>query len=60
MWSCDWLEAGAGERILDVGSGDGYYDWRISRSGARVTGIDLHEKRLAYARKHYGSERPNS
>ncbi len=51
----DWLEAGAGERILDVGSGDGYYDWRISRSGARVTGIDLHEKRLAYARKHYGS-----
>jgi SAM-dependent methyltransferase len=52
----DWLEAGAGERILDVGSGDGYYDWRISRSGARVTGIDLHEKRLAYARKHYGSD----
>jgi SAM-dependent methyltransferase len=52
----DWLEAGAGERILDIGSGDGYYDWRISRSGARVTGIDLHEKRLAYARKHYGSD----
>jgi SAM-dependent methyltransferase len=52
----DWLGAGAGERILDVGSGDGYYDWRISRSGARVTGIDLHEKRLAYARKHYGSD----
>ncbi|MCK7480614.1 MAG: class I SAM-dependent methyltransferase [Candidatus Moduliflexus flocculans] len=51
-----WLDAGAGERILDVGSGDGFYDWRISRSGARVTGIDLHEKRLAYARKHYGSD----
>jgi SAM-dependent methyltransferase len=52
-----WLEAGAGERVLDVGSGDGYYDWRISRSGARVTGIDLHEKRLAYARRHYADER---
>jgi len=51
-----WLDAGAGERILDVGSGDGYYDWRISRTGARVTGIDLHEKRLAFARRHYGSD----
>lgn len=52
-----WLEAGAGERVLDVGSGDGFYDWRVSRSSARVTGIDLHEKRLAYARRHYSDER---
>lgn len=52
-----WLEAGAGERVLDIGSGDGYYDWRVSRSGARVTGIDLHEKRLAFARRHYADER---
>lgn len=51
-----WLEAGAGERILDIGSGDGHYDWRISRTGARVTGIDVHEKRLAYARRHYAGE----
>jgi SAM-dependent methyltransferase len=51
-----WLDARAGERVLDVGCGDGYYDWRISRTGARVTGIDLHEKRLAFARKHYGGE----
>jgi SAM-dependent methyltransferase len=51
-----WLDARAGERVLDIGSGDGYYDWRISLAGARVTGIDLHEKRLAFARKHYGSE----
>jgi SAM-dependent methyltransferase len=50
-----WLDARAGERVLDIGSGDGYYDWRISRSGAHVTGIDLHEKRLAFARKHFGS-----
>lgn len=51
-----WLDAGPGERILDIGSGDGYYDWRISRAGARVTGLDLHEKRLAFAREHYGSD----
>jgi SAM-dependent methyltransferase len=51
-----WLDARAGERVLDVGSGDGFYDWRISRSGAHITGIDLHENRLAFARKHYGSD----
>lgn len=52
-----WLEPAAGERILDVGCGDGYYDWRISRMGACVTGIDLHERRLAFARRNYGSDR---
>jgi len=51
----NWLDARAGERILDIGCGDGYYDWRISLTGAHVTGIDLHEKRLAFARRHYGS-----
>jgi len=48
-----WLAPAAGERILDIGCGDGYYDWLISRTGARVTGIDLHEKRLAFARRRY-------
>ena len=52
-----WLDAGAGERVLDVGCGDGFYDWRISRAGARVTGIDVHEKRLAFARRYYGDDR---
>jgi len=51
-----WLAPAAGERILDVGCGDGYYDWLISRTGARVTGIDLHEKRLAFARRRYGGD----
>lgn len=51
-----WLAPAAGERILDVGCGDGYYDWLISRTGARVTGIDLHEKRLAHARRRYGGD----
>lgn len=52
-----WLEPAAGESVLDIGCGDGYYAWRISRSGARVTGVDFHEKRLAFARRHYGDER---
>jgi SAM-dependent methyltransferase len=52
-----WLAPVAGERILDIGCGDGYYDWRISRSGARVTGIDVHEKRLSFARRHYQDDR---
>ncbi len=52
-----WLDARPGERILDIGCGDGYYDWRISRSGAHVTGIDLHEERLAFARRHYEGDR---
>jgi SAM-dependent methyltransferase len=52
-----WLDARPGERILDIGCGDGYYDWRISRSGAHITGIDLHEKRLKFARRYYEGDR---
>jgi len=52
-----WLDAAEGERILDIGCGDGYYDWLIGRSGAHVTGIDIHGQRLAFARRRYGSER---
>jgi 2-polyprenyl-3-methyl-5-hydroxy-6-metoxy-1,4-benzoquinol methylase len=48
-----WLDAGPGERILDIGCGDGAYDKKISGSGATVQGIDIHEKRLAAARKYY-------
>ncbi len=52
-----WLEPAAGDRILDVGCGDGHYDWRIARTGAHVTGIDIHEKRLAFARRYYAGDR---
>ena len=52
-----WLDPGEGERILDIGCGDGFYDWRISHTGAKVTGIDLHVKRLAFARRHYANGR---
>jgi len=45
-----WLDAGPGEHVLDIGCGDGHYDKKISRTGASVRGIDIHERRLAAAR----------
>jgi 2-polyprenyl-3-methyl-5-hydroxy-6-metoxy-1,4-benzoquinol methylase len=36
-----WLDPQAGEDILDVGCGDGYFVRRIAKSGARVVGIDI-------------------
>lgn len=44
-----WLAAAAGERILDVGCGDGFWDHQIARSGAHVVGIDVNDRALATA-----------
>ncbi len=52
-----WLDAKPGERILDVGCGDGYYDMLIAKSGAEVVGIDIHEQRLSAAQRLYRLER---
>jgi len=52
-----WLNARPGEAILDVGCGDGYYDALISRTGARVLGIDIHTRMLPFAQKYYSDER---
>jgi len=51
-----WLAPQPGEQILDIGCGDGYYDWLIAKSGAKVVGIDIHEKHLPIAQKFYCSE----
>ena len=48
----DWLEPRTGEKILDVGCGDGYFDARIASAGAQVVGIDIHPSRLAFANRH--------
>lgn len=45
-----WLDAKPGERILDLGCGDGYVTERIAQSGADVLGIDSSEDMLAAAR----------
>jgi 2-polyprenyl-3-methyl-5-hydroxy-6-metoxy-1,4-benzoquinol methylase len=52
-----WLDARPGERILDIGCGDGAYDNRIARKGAIVTGVDIHEDRLAAARRWFPGDR---
>lgn len=48
-----WLDSQPGERILDIGCGDGYYDMLIAQPGAGVVGIDINEKPLAKAQRHY-------
>jgi 2-polyprenyl-3-methyl-5-hydroxy-6-metoxy-1,4-benzoquinol methylase len=52
----NWLDARPGEAILDIGCGDGYYDALVSRTGARVLGIDIHPQMLPFAQKHYSGE----
>lgn len=36
----EWLEAKPGERILDLGCGDGVLTLKIAEAGAKVTGVD--------------------
>jgi len=52
-----WLDGRSGERILDIGCGDGYYDALISNTDAHVVGVDLHAERLAIARSVYANGR---
>lgn len=52
-----WLDARSGESILDVGCGDGTYAELVSRSGARVLGIDVHPRRLPFAQRFRGGGR---
>ncbi len=52
-----WLAARPGEAILDVGCGDGAYTSQVSRTGARVLGIDIHPHWLPFAQRYRSSER---
>ncbi|WP_427050742.1 class I SAM-dependent methyltransferase [Paenibacillus sp. TC-CSREp1] len=47
------LQPAPGERILDVGCGNGALTARIAASGAITTGIDLSEESIAQALHHY-------
>lgn len=51
-----WLAPQPGERILDIGCGDGFYTELIARKGAEVTGIDVRQKVLARARHRSSSQ----
>jgi len=46
----EWLNAQAGERILDLGCGDGQLTQRIAATGARVVGVDASAQMVAAAR----------
>jgi trans-aconitate methyltransferase len=46
----EWLDAQPGERILDLGCGDGQLTLRVAATGARVTGADLSPEMAAAAR----------
>lgn len=43
----------AGEKVLDVGCGNGTVAMRMAQSGALVTGLDLNADNIAFARKKY-------
>ncbi len=48
----------AGERVLDIGCGNGVMDYSIVKArGARVWGVDKDPGAIAYARRHYQDER---
>lgn len=45
-----WLEPKAGERILDLGCGDGFLTQKLVDAGATVVGVDLSESFVETAR----------
>ena len=45
----EWLDAQAGERILDLGCGDGQLSVRLAATGAVITGVDASAEMVAAA-----------
>jgi ubiquinone/menaquinone biosynthesis C-methylase UbiE len=47
----------AGKRVLDIGCGEGHNTRILARAGAKVTGIDISPKMIAYATAAEATER---
>lgn len=48
-----------GDRILDVGCGNGAVAYDLSRKAESVLGIDINKENINYAKKHYQSDNLN-
>ncbi|MFH9094790.1 SAM-dependent methyltransferase [Streptomyces albidoflavus] len=55
-WLTEKFQVRPGVRVADLGCGPGLYATPLARTGARVTGIDLSEGSLAYARREAARE----
>lgn len=51
-----WLRPRPTDRVLDIGCGNGTYDYRIARRAASVVGFDLNRGELRKAARSHGSE----
>lgn len=51
-WVTEHLALKSGDALLDLGCGPGLYCRKFSRQGLRVTGVDISENSLEYARAH--------
>lgn len=51
-WLVDTLKLSTGDSLLDLGCGPGLYCQRFAARGLRVTGVDLSQNSISYAREH--------
>lgn len=55
-WIDERLKIDANTRICDFGCGPGLYTTQWAKAGAHVTGIDISEQSIAYAKQHAAQE----